>query len=245
MCGDGPRRVQTPSGHHLAPTTTRTCPLSPASLSHSFPYCHAPASMSKDPKRKLWFWVAYGNEGSRHLDSTNGLGTTWKPGCCWFNLTLAIPSFRVRLSWDARSRIRVTSNNLGDISSFLVSHLKPSSLTLLGALHLPTPFTGLLPERPVWQLCLAHTVPGSFTGLAPGPRLCNQSVQSDNQASLGGDSHQVKGHPPKHPGDEFWQFLYPELNLCSQQQKVRFMTSSRDEGKETRPRDKGKSTGAG
>lgn len=178
--------------------------------------------------------MASRNEGSRHLDSTNGLGTTWKPGCSWFNLTLTTPSFRIRLSWDARSRIRVTSNNLGDISSFLVSHLKPSSLTFLGALHLPTPFTGLLPERPVWQLCLAHTVPGSFTGLAPGPRLCNQSVQPDNQASLGGDSHQVKEHPPpQHPGDEFWQFLYPELNPCSQQQKVRFMTTNRNEGKET------------
>lgn len=35
------------------------------------------------------------------------------------------------------------------------------------------PSPQLLPARPVWQLCLAHTVPGSFTGLAPGPRLCN------------------------------------------------------------------------
>lgn len=99
--------------------------------------------MSKDPpKGSYGSWVASGNEGSRHLDSTNGLGTTWKPGCWWFNLTLTTPSFRIRLSWDGRSRIRVTSNNLGDISSFLVSHLKPSSLTFLGALHLPTPFTG-------------------------------------------------------------------------------------------------------
>lgn len=40
----------------------------------------------------------------------------------------------------------------------------------------------------------------------------------------------LKDTPLKHPEDEFWQFLYPELNPCSQQQKVRFMTSSRDEG---------------
>lgn len=170
----------------------------PSLLSHIlFPTAMPLPLCQKTPKRSYGSWVAYGNESSRHLDSTNGLGTTWKPGCCWFKLTLAIPSFRIRLSWEARSRIWVTTNNLGVISSFLVSHLRPTSLTFLGALHLPTPFTGLLPERPVWQLCLAHTVPGSFTGLAPGPRLCNQSVQPDNQASLGGDSHQVKGHPPQ------------------------------------------------
>lgn len=39
--------------------------------------------------------------------------------------------------------------------------------------------------RPVWQLCLAHAVPGSFIGLAPGPRLCNQHNQPTKPSWVG------------------------------------------------------------
>ena len=54
----------------------------------------------------------------------------------------------------------------------------------------------LLPARPVWQLCLAHTVPGSFTGLAPGPRLCNQHNQPTKPGWVG---IRTKSKDPRHP----------------------------------------------
>lgn len=54
----------------------------------------------------------------------------------------------------------------------------------------------LLPARPVWQLCLAHTVPGSFTGLAPGPRLCNQHNQPTKPGWVGIHTKSKDPRPP-------------------------------------------------
>lgn len=57
----------------------------------------------------------------------------------------------------------------------------------------------LLPARPVWQLCLAHTVPGSFTGLAPGPRLCNQHNQPTKPGWVGIHTKSKDPRPPQPP----------------------------------------------
>lgn len=129
--------VQAPSGHHMALSTTWTfcpiphCPHPPISLIPCFSHTLFPIAMplplcQKTPKRKVLVlgWPVE----MKAADCARGLGTTWQPGCCWFNLTLAIPSCRIRLSWDTKSRAQVNSNNLGDTSS-LTSHPRPSCPT--------------------------------------------------------------------------------------------------------------------
>lgn len=174
--------------------------------SYSFPQCHAPAYVKGLPKGKLWFLGACGNESSRHLDSAHGLGTTWQPGCCWFNLTLAIPSCRIRLSWDTRATKRVNSNKLGDIVAFWFLIQGPSP-AFLGALHLRTPFTccclkGLFGSSALHTLSLAAS-----QGWPQGPGYAiNQYNQTTRPAWV--ESHTKLKDPHTHPS-------ILEMSLCN------------------------------
>lgn len=79
-------------------------PPAPNTHTHSLFLIAMPLSLCQKTlkKRNYGSWVACGNANSKHLDSAHGLCTTWQPGCCWFNLTLAIPSRRMRWSWEAK-----------------------------------------------------------------------------------------------------------------------------------------------
>lgn len=93
--------------HHLVTTWPLTKPepvvVPPAPIAMPLSLCQKTLK-----KGNYGSWVAYGNENSKHLASAHGLGTTWPPGCCWSDLTLASPNCRLRLSGMEGHRVTAT-----------------------------------------------------------------------------------------------------------------------------------------
>lgn len=97
------------------------------------------------------------------------------------------------------------------------------------------PVSWLLPASPVWQLCLEHTVPGSFTGLAPGPGYATGTTSQPGRAGWGLAPNQRTPRPPPQPPKPCCvRADSPPTSSASNEpsshQRVRFLPKCRDEG---------------
>lgn len=174
--------AQRPSGYHMAPTHI---PELDPSLTSLLPSPQTP--IPGDPKR-----------------GAVTLGGLWEtkqltPGCClWSTHHLAQLSAhnsklengdKIILGRKNQSH-KVSRGNVGDRNGFFRSLQKDfpkrsSSPTFVEPIWEYPP-----PPPPSHKVRLAalphtHTVPGSFTGLAPGPRLCKQHSQPTEPGWVG------------------------------------------------------------
>lgn len=109
------------------------------------------------------------------------------------DLALATPALRMEIILGCKDH-RVSRRNQGVRNSFLRSQPRVSHQSPPGS-NLRPPSLWPLPARPVWQLCLAHTVPGSYRGLAPG---LDYATSTPGQPSLAGwRLHGIRGAFPR------------------------------------------------
>lgn len=190
-------RVHRPSGRHMAPTHH---PELDPSLTSLLP---SPQPLGlKTPKGSCGSPVVCGRESSWHLASACGPHATWWLGLLGnaklengdkISLGCKDQSLRIsRGSW-------VGGGFFQNLQKGFPTEVRLPNITVEPTGEEPPPpfLWLLLPARPVWQLCLAHTVPGSFTGLAPGPRLCNQHNQPTKPGWVG--IHTKSKDPPAPP----------------------------------------------
>lgn len=190
-------RVHRPSGRHMAPTHH---PELDPSLTSLLP---SPQPLGlKIPNGSCGSPVVCGRESSWHLASACGPHATWWLGLLGnaklengdkISLGCKDQSLRIsRGSW-------VGGGFFQNLQKGFPTEVRLPNITVEPTGEEPPPpfLWLLLPARPVWQLCLAHTVPGSFTGLAPGPRLCNQHNQPTKPGWVG--IHTKSKDPPRPP----------------------------------------------
>lgn len=211
--------------YHIVPThSPELAPPLTSLLPNYCPYARRPQKGSHGS------WVACGKDSSWHLDSARGPGTTWQPGLALAPCSPGNPKLKkgAKIILGGKDqRPRLSSRKVEDRNNFFRCLQKDFPLeALLPDISVepiwespppPPPSPWLLPARPVWQLCLAHTVPGSFTGLAPGPRLCNEHNQPTKPSRVETCTKSKDPPPLQHHGDEILpQPLHPALNPCSQ-----------------------------